>query len=65
MVPHILEISASQEDGIIPKTKTSKPGQPDPSTSEKKFSKLSLSKRKKKARKYSQIYFDIWLKYHT
>ncbi|KAM5328387.1 zinc finger CW-type PWWP domain protein 1 isoform 1-T1 [Glossophaga mutica] len=49
MVPHILEISASQEDGIIPKTKTSKPGQPDPATSEKKFSKLSLSKRKKKA----------------
>ncbi|KAF6128256.1 zinc finger CW-type and PWWP domain containing 1 [Phyllostomus discolor] len=49
MVPHILEISASQEDGIIPKTKTSKPGQPDPTTSEKKFGKLSLSKRKKKA----------------
>ncbi|XP_036990817.2 zinc finger CW-type PWWP domain protein 1 [Artibeus jamaicensis] len=49
MIPHILEISASQEDEIIFKTKTSKPGQPDPATSEKKFSKLSLSKRKKKA----------------
>ncbi|XP_036910837.1 zinc finger CW-type PWWP domain protein 1 [Sturnira hondurensis] len=49
MVPHILEISASQEDGIIPKTKTSKSVQPDPATSDKKFSKLSLSKRKKKA----------------
>ncbi|XP_015420026.1 PREDICTED: zinc finger CW-type PWWP domain protein 1 isoform X1 [Myotis davidii] len=44
-VPHILEISASQEDGIIP----SKPGQPDLASSEKKFSKLSLRRRKKKA----------------
>ncbi|XP_054445282.1 zinc finger CW-type PWWP domain protein 1 [Pteronotus mesoamericanus] len=49
MVPHILEISASQEDGIIPEIKTSKPGQPDPASSEKKFSKLSLSKRNEKA----------------
>ncbi|EPQ04547.1 Zinc finger CW-type PWWP domain protein 1 [Myotis brandtii] len=44
-VPHILEISASQEDGIIP----SKPDQPDLASSEKKFSKLSLRRRKKKA----------------
>lgn len=52
VVPHNLEISASQEDGIIPEIKTSKPGQPDPAPSEKKFSRLSLSKREKKARKY-------------
>ncbi|KAM7149319.1 zinc finger CW-type PWWP domain protein 1 isoform 6-T16 [Molossus nigricans] len=45
MVPHILEISASEEAEI----KTSKPGQPDPAPSEKKFSKLSLKKRKKEA----------------
>uniref|UniRef100_A0A8D1B1T8 Zinc finger CW-type and PWWP domain containing 1 n=1 Tax=Sus scrofa TaxID=9823 RepID=A0A8D1B1T8_PIG len=49
VVPHNLEISASQEDGIIPEIKTSKPGQPDPAPSEKKFSRLSLSKREKKA----------------
>ncbi|XP_036266448.1 zinc finger CW-type PWWP domain protein 1 isoform X1 [Pipistrellus kuhlii] len=48
-VPHILEISASQEDGIIPEINISKPGQPDPASSEKKFSKLSISRRKKKA----------------
>ncbi|XP_026981757.1 zinc finger CW-type PWWP domain protein 1 isoform X5 [Sagmatias obliquidens] len=47
VVPHILEISASQEGGVIPEIKTSKPGQPDPAPSEKKFNKLSLSKRKK------------------
>ncbi|KAF5918195.1 hypothetical protein HPG69_002836 [Diceros bicornis minor] len=49
MVPRILEISASQEDGIIPEIKTSKPGQPDPAPSEKKFNRLSSSKRKKEA----------------
>uniref|UniRef100_A0A8C9E2C3 Zinc finger CW-type and PWWP domain containing 1 n=1 Tax=Phocoena sinus TaxID=42100 RepID=A0A8C9E2C3_PHOSS len=49
VVPHILEISASQEGGVIPEIKTSKPGQPDPAPSEKKFNKLSLSKRKKAA----------------
>ncbi|XP_054570244.1 zinc finger CW-type PWWP domain protein 1 [Eptesicus fuscus] len=48
-VPHILEISASQEDGIIPEIKISKPGQPGPASSEKKFSKLSIRRRKKKA----------------
>lgn len=59
MVPPILEISASQEDGIIPEIKISKPGQPDSASSEKKFNKLSLSKRKKEPRKYNPIYFDI------
>uniref|UniRef100_A0A8C4MD45 Zinc finger CW-type and PWWP domain containing 1 n=1 Tax=Equus asinus asinus TaxID=83772 RepID=A0A8C4MD45_EQUAS len=49
MVPHILEISASQEDGIIPEIKTSEPFQPDPAPSERKFNRLSLSKRKKEA----------------
>ncbi|XP_029078155.1 zinc finger CW-type PWWP domain protein 1 isoform X1 [Monodon monoceros] len=49
VVPHILEISASHEGGVIPEIKTSKPGQPDPAPSEKKFNKLSLSKRKKAA----------------
>ncbi|ELK06940.1 Zinc finger CW-type PWWP domain protein 1 [Pteropus alecto] len=49
MVPHILEISASQEGGVIPEIKMSKPGQPDPAPSEKKFNRLSLSKRKKEA----------------
>lgn len=58
MVPHILAILASQEDGIISEINTSKPGQPDPALSEKKFGKLSLRKRKK-ARKYSQIYFIL------
>lgn len=53
IVPHILEISASLEDGIIPETKISKPGQPDPVPRKKKFNRLSLSKRKKEARKYS------------
>lgn len=47
--PDILELSASQEDGVIPEIKTSKTGQPDPVSSEKKFSRLSLSKRKKEA----------------
>ncbi|KAM8779087.1 zinc finger CW-type PWWP domain protein 1 isoform 4-T6 [Rhynchonycteris naso] len=49
MAPHILEILASQEDGIIPEIKSSKPGQRDPAPPEKKFSKLSLSKRNKEA----------------
>lgn len=49
MVPHVLEISASQEDGIIPEIKSSKPGQPDPVPRKKKFNRLSLSKRKKEA----------------
>ncbi|XP_043771096.1 zinc finger CW-type PWWP domain protein 1 isoform X1 [Cervus elaphus] len=49
VVPPILEISASQEDGIIPEIKISKPGQPDSASSEKKFSKFSLSRRKKEA----------------
>lgn len=53
MVPHSLEISASQEDGVIPEIKTSKPGQPGPVPRKKKFNRLSLSKRKKEARKYS------------
>ncbi|XP_020765193.2 zinc finger CW-type PWWP domain protein 1 isoform X2 [Odocoileus virginianus] len=49
VVPPILEISASQEDGIIPEIKISKPGQPDSASSEKKVNKFSLSKRKKEA----------------
>ncbi|KAF6357742.1 zinc finger CW-type and PWWP domain containing 1 [Rhinolophus ferrumequinum] len=49
MVPHILEISTSQEDGVIPEIKTSKPGQPGPVPRKKKFNRLSLSKRKKEA----------------
>lgn len=49
MVPHILEISASQGDGVISEIMTAKPGQPDPALSEKKFNRLSLSKRKKEA----------------
>uniref|UniRef100_A0A8C3WQS6 Zinc finger CW-type and PWWP domain containing 1 n=1 Tax=Catagonus wagneri TaxID=51154 RepID=A0A8C3WQS6_9CETA len=49
VVPHDLEISASQEDGVIPEIKTSKPGQPDPAPSEKKCNRLSLSKKEKKA----------------
>lgn len=63
MAPHILEISATEEAGVTSVIKTSKPGQPDPALSEKKFNSPSLSKGKKGARKYSQIYFDIWLKY--
>ncbi|KAG8523746.1 Zinc finger CW-type PWWP domain protein 1 [Galemys pyrenaicus] len=46
-VPHILEISASHKNGVIPEIKTSIAGQPDPAPSEKKFSRSSLSKRKK------------------
>ncbi|XP_055266168.1 zinc finger CW-type PWWP domain protein 1 isoform X2 [Moschus berezovskii] len=49
VVPPILEISASQEDGIIPEIKIFKPGQPDSASSEKKFNELSLSKGKKEA----------------
>ncbi|XP_026371926.3 zinc finger CW-type PWWP domain protein 1 isoform X3 [Ursus arctos] len=47
MVPHILEISATQEAGVTSVIKTSKPGQPDPAPSEKKFNRSSLSKGKK------------------
>lgn len=62
MAPHILEISATKEAGVSSVIKMSKPGQPDPVPSEKKFNRTSLSKRKKGARKYNQMYFDIWLK---
>uniref|UniRef100_A0A671DVK9 Zinc finger CW-type and PWWP domain containing 1 n=1 Tax=Rhinolophus ferrumequinum TaxID=59479 RepID=A0A671DVK9_RHIFE len=54
MVPHILEISTSQEDGVIPEIKTSKPGQPGPVPRKKKFNRLSLSKRKKEAHEKMQ-----------
>uniref|UniRef100_A0A8C7A797 Zinc finger CW-type and PWWP domain containing 1 n=1 Tax=Neovison vison TaxID=452646 RepID=A0A8C7A797_NEOVI len=49
MVPHILEISATKETGVSSVIKTSKPGQPDPVPSEKKFNRTSLSKGKKGA----------------
>ncbi|XP_047569422.1 zinc finger CW-type PWWP domain protein 1 isoform X3 [Lutra lutra] len=49
MVPHILEISATKEAGVSSVIKTSKPGQPDPAPSEKKFNRPSLSKGKKGA----------------
>ncbi|XP_032184422.1 zinc finger CW-type PWWP domain protein 1 isoform X4 [Mustela erminea] len=49
MVPHILEISATKEAGVSSVIKTSKPGQPDPVPSEKKFNRTSLSKGKKGA----------------
>lgn len=51
MGPDILELSASQEDGVIPEIETSKTSQPDPVSSEKKFNRLSLSKGKKEAHK--------------
>lgn len=63
MVPHILEISATKEAGVTSVIKTSKPGQPVPALSEDKFNRFSVSKGKKRGCKYSQIYFDIWLKY--
>uniref|UniRef100_A0A7N5KRX8 Zinc finger CW-type and PWWP domain containing 1 n=1 Tax=Ailuropoda melanoleuca TaxID=9646 RepID=A0A7N5KRX8_AILME len=47
MVPHILEMSATQEAGVTSVIKTSKPGQPDPAPSEKKSNRRSLSKGKK------------------
>ncbi|VFV18726.1 zinc finger cw-type pwwp domain [Lynx pardinus] len=50
MVPHILEISATKEAGVTSVIETSKPGQPDPPPSEKKFNRFSLSKGKKGAR---------------
>ncbi|XP_049761008.1 zinc finger CW-type PWWP domain protein 1 [Elephas maximus indicus] len=50
IVPHTPEISASQENGVVREINASKPGQPDPPPSEKKFDKLSLNKRKKEAR---------------
>nr|XP_035929197.1 zinc finger CW-type PWWP domain protein 1 isoform X2 [Halichoerus grypus] len=49
MAPHILEISATEEAGVTSVIKTSKPGQPDPAPSEKKFNSPSLSKGKKGA----------------
>eukprot|EP00071_Canis_lupus_P020849 XP_013969697.1 zinc finger CW-type PWWP domain protein 1 isoform X5 [Canis lupus familiaris] len=49
MVPHILEISATQEAGVTSVIKTSKPGQPDPAPSEKKSNRPFLSKGKKGA----------------
>ncbi|XP_062945304.1 zinc finger CW-type PWWP domain protein 1 isoform X3 [Cynocephalus volans] len=50
VVPHTQGISASREDEIVPEIKTCKLSQPDPAPSEKKFNRLSLSKRKKEAR---------------
>uniref|UniRef100_A0A8D2DU09 Zinc finger CW-type and PWWP domain containing 1 n=1 Tax=Sciurus vulgaris TaxID=55149 RepID=A0A8D2DU09_SCIVU len=47
MVPHSPEISASIEDELTPELRISKSGQPVPAPSEKKFNRLSLSKRKK------------------
>ncbi|XP_047389273.1 zinc finger CW-type PWWP domain protein 1 isoform X2 [Sciurus carolinensis] len=47
MVPHTPEISASIEDELTPELRISKSGQPVPASSEKKFNRLSLSKRKK------------------
>ncbi|XP_045731647.1 zinc finger CW-type PWWP domain protein 1 isoform X3 [Mirounga angustirostris] len=49
MAPHILEISATEEAGVTSVIKRSKPGQPDPAPSEKKFNRSSLSKGKKGA----------------
>ncbi|XP_059011508.1 zinc finger CW-type PWWP domain protein 1 [Mustela lutreola] len=49
MAPHILEISATKEAGVSSVIKMSKPGQPDPVPSEKKFNRTSLSKGKKGA----------------
>nr|XP_039316314.1 zinc finger CW-type PWWP domain protein 1 isoform X3 [Saimiri boliviensis boliviensis] len=48
-VPHTQEISVSWEGEAVPEIRTSKLGQPDPAPSEKKSSRLSLSKRKKEA----------------
>lgn len=62
-VPHTQEISVSWEGEAAPEIRTSKLGQPDPVPSKKKSNRLTLSKRKKEARKYSQIYFETWLKY--
>lgn len=53
----------SWEGEAAPEIRTSKLGQPDPAPSKKKSNRLTLSKRKKEARKYSQIYFEAWLKY--
>nr|XP_025875279.1 zinc finger CW-type PWWP domain protein 1 isoform X3 [Vulpes vulpes] len=49
MVPHILEISATQEAGVTSVIKTSKPSQPDPAPSEKKSNRPFLSKGEKGA----------------
>jgi hypothetical protein len=66
MVSHAPETSAAVEDEVVPEIRTSKPSQPIPAPSEKKLTKLPLSKRKKRARKYqitlmlgSSIYFMI------
>ncbi|XP_054104051.1 zinc finger CW-type PWWP domain protein 1 isoform X2 [Callithrix jacchus] len=48
-VPHTQEISVSWEGEGVPEIRTSKLGQSDPAPSEKKSSRLSLSKRKKEA----------------
>ncbi|KAK2117200.1 Zinc finger CW-type PWWP domain protein 1 [Saguinus oedipus] len=48
-VPHTQEISVSWEGEAVPEIRTSKLGQPDPAPSEKKSSRLSVSKRKKEA----------------
>uniref|UniRef100_A0A2K5SG73 Zinc finger CW-type and PWWP domain containing 1 n=1 Tax=Cebus imitator TaxID=2715852 RepID=A0A2K5SG73_CEBIM len=48
-VPHTQEISVSWEGEAVPEIRTSKLGQSDPAPSEKKSSRLSLSKRKKEA----------------
>ncbi|XP_062036863.1 zinc finger CW-type PWWP domain protein 1 isoform X7 [Lepus europaeus] len=52
MVIHTPEISAPQEDEVVPESRASKRGQPDPAPSEKKLSRPCLSKRKKEARQY-------------
>ncbi|XP_062036860.1 zinc finger CW-type PWWP domain protein 1 isoform X4 [Lepus europaeus] len=49
MVIHTPEISAPQEDEVVPESRASKRGQPDPAPSEKKLSRPCLSKRKKEA----------------
>ncbi|KAM4812879.1 zinc finger CW-type PWWP domain protein 1 isoform X3 [Urocitellus parryii] len=48
MIPHTPETSASVED--VPEIRTSKSAQLVPAPSEKKFNRLSLSKRKREAR---------------
>ncbi|XP_037670088.1 zinc finger CW-type PWWP domain protein 1 isoform X3 [Choloepus didactylus] len=49
MVPHTPEISASQENGVVPEINTSEPAPPDPAPAEKKFNRFSLNKRKKES----------------
>ncbi|XP_073931706.1 zinc finger CW-type PWWP domain protein 1 [Castor canadensis] len=52
MVSHAPETSAAVEDEVVPEIRTSKPSQPIPAPSEKKLTKLPLSKRKKRARQF-------------